>query len=107
MGNNIYPARAGEVLRAYILKRHEEVSMSANMATVVVERLFDGLIMLLFVFLALPISNFSPRYETIVTLFSAIFFGALVLFLALATRPHTARIWYSRLLALCLPERFP
>lgn len=106
MGNNIYPARAGEVLRAYILKRREQVSMSANMATVVVERLFDGLTMLLFVFLALPISNFNPRYEAIVTLFSALFFGALVLFLALAMRPHTARAWYTRLLALCVPQRF-
>jgi uncharacterized protein (TIRG00374 family) len=29
MGNNIYPARAGEVLRAVILKRREGVSVSA------------------------------------------------------------------------------
>src|SRR5512141_1702931 len=50
MGNNIYPARAGEVLRAVILKRNERVSVSASRATIVVERIFDGVVMLGFVF---------------------------------------------------------
>src|SRR5206468_563912 len=54
MGNNIYPARAGEVLRSYILKKRVGVPMSASLATVVVERLFDGVVMLLFVFVSLP-----------------------------------------------------
>jgi GTP-binding protein Era len=38
MGNNIFPLRAGEVLRAYVLKRSEDVSMSSSLATIVVER---------------------------------------------------------------------
>ena len=29
MGNNIYPARAGELLRAYVLRRKENVPISA------------------------------------------------------------------------------
>src|SRR3990172_7270887 len=49
MGNNIYPARIGEVLRAYVLKRKEEVPISANLATIVIERIFDGVVMLGFV----------------------------------------------------------
>ncbi|MEY4222438.1 MAG: hypothetical protein RL334_1080, partial [Chloroflexota bacterium] len=44
MGNNIYPARIGEVLRAYILKRKCGVAASATLATVVVERVFDGVV---------------------------------------------------------------
>ena len=44
MGNNVYPARAGEVLRSYVLRKREGISMSASLATVVLERLFDGLI---------------------------------------------------------------
>ena len=51
MGNNIYPARAGEVLRAAILKRHEGVPISASLATIIVERIFDAVVMLMFVFL--------------------------------------------------------
>lgn len=54
MGNNIYPFRAGELLRSYVLKRREQVEMSASLATVIVERVFDGLVMLMFVFVALP-----------------------------------------------------
>ena len=54
MGNNIFPFRVGELLRAYVLKRNEQVSISSSLATIVVERIFDGLTMLLFVFVALP-----------------------------------------------------
>ena len=54
MGNNIYPARAGEVLRAVILKQREGVPVSASLATVIVERIFDGVVMLGFVFVNLP-----------------------------------------------------
>ena len=54
MGNNIYPARAGEVLRAVILKQREDVPVSASLATVIVERIFDGVVMLGFVFINLP-----------------------------------------------------
>src|SRR5512138_2946430 len=54
MGNNIYPARAGEVLRAVILKRREGVSVSASLATIIVERIFDGVVMLAFIFVNLP-----------------------------------------------------
>jgi len=54
MGNNIYPARAGEVLRAVVLQRKHNVAVSASLATIVVERIFDGVVMLAFVFINLP-----------------------------------------------------
>ncbi|EKV57702.1 lysylphosphatidylglycerol synthase transmembrane domain-containing protein [Brachyspira hampsonii] len=41
MGNNILPAKLGEVARAYILGIKENVSKSALIASVVTERLFD------------------------------------------------------------------
>src|SRR5690606_24233893 len=47
MGNNVYPFRAGEVIRAYVLERNEGVRISASLATIVVERIFDGLVMLI------------------------------------------------------------
>lgn len=106
MGNNIYPARAGEVLRAYILKRKEDVSLSANMATVVAERIFDGLTMLLFVFATLPFSHLAQQYERIVVGFSALFFGALLLFLLLASRPAWAHRILNLVLQYMVPERF-
>ena len=81
MGNNVYPARAGEVLRSYVLKRKEGVPVSVSLATVVLERLFDGLVMLLFVFLTLPFAPLPAGYAALVTLFSVVFFVALVVFL--------------------------
>jgi uncharacterized protein (TIRG00374 family) len=53
-GNNIFPARAGEVLRAVVLKRHEGVAISASLATIIVERVYDGVVMLAFISLTCP-----------------------------------------------------
>lgn len=105
-GNNIYPARAGEVLRAYILREQEGISVSANMATVVVERLFDGLVMLAFVMFTLPFANFGDRYNNFVFFFSFLFMGALAVFLVMAARPK----WIEQVVAVVLrylvPVRF-
>ena len=87
MGNNVYPARAGEVLRSYILKRREAVPVSVSLTTVVLERLFDGLVMLLFVFVTLPFAPLPASYTVLVSIFSVIFLVALAVFLALAIRP--------------------
>jgi uncharacterized protein (TIRG00374 family) len=89
MGNNVYPFRAGEVLRSFVLQRQEDVPMSASLATVIVERVFDGLVMLLFVFIALP---FAPTpgegTRSLVIIASIGFFLALILFFALAAMPE-------------------
>lgn len=44
--NGIFPARAGEFARAYVVGKKENMTFSAAFATVVVERIFDGLTML-------------------------------------------------------------
>lgn len=90
MGNNIYPFRAGEVLRSYVLMRREEVPMGASLATVIVERVFDGLVMLVFVFAALPLAPIpSQAVQTTVTIASMAFFAALILFFGMAAYPQT------------------
>lgn len=43
MANSIFPARAGEFLKAYLLGKREKMSKSTCFATVVLERLWDGL----------------------------------------------------------------
>ncbi len=103
-GNNIYPARAGEVIRSYVLKKNEDISISGSLATVLVERIFDGLVMLLFVFLALPFVPTIPgQYRTFVIALSVIFGAALVVFIALAARPHWVMRLYSPLATRFLP----
>lgn len=112
MGNNIYPARAGEVLRAVILKRKEGVSVSASLATIIVERIFDGVVMLAFVFVNLPelarltgSSGFVGNIQQVAVIGAGVFLGALVVFLLAAMFPHRtmkAGLWFIRF----LPQRF-
>ena len=47
MANNLLPVRLGEVVRSYYLGQREGVSKSAALATIVLERVFDGLTLLL------------------------------------------------------------
>jgi len=108
MGNNIYPARAGELLRSYVLKRETGVRMSASLATVVVERLFDGLVMLLFVFVALPFVDLDGALEgfrPVVASLTALFVGALAAFLMLAARPALARSVYTPVVRAIVPAQ--
>lgn len=105
-GNNVYPARAGEVLRAYVLKRKEGVPISASLATILVERVFDGLVMLLFVFIALPFAPSLEEYRQFVTLISLAFFAALAVFFWAAFQPDRVRDLYFRLGHPLVPARF-
>lgn len=100
MGNNVYPARAGEVLRAVILKRREGVPVSASLATIIVERIFDGVVMLAFVFVNLPelaklsgSSGFVGNIQQVAVIGTGVFIGALVVFLLAAMFPQwTAKV---------------
>jgi len=109
MGNNIYPARAGEFLRSYVLKADTGIRMSASLATVVVERLFDGLTMLLFIFVALPFVRFEgdlledPLYRNLVVFATILFLAALGTALFFAGRPHLVRGLYQRVVGILVP----
>lgn len=46
MANNILPARLGEFVRAYVLGRKEGVRKTTTLATIFIERIFDGLSLL-------------------------------------------------------------
>jgi uncharacterized protein (TIRG00374 family) len=85
MGNNIYPARAGEILRAYVLRRKRAVPISASLATIIVERAFDGLVMLAFVFLNLSHLERLTTYSGLAgSIRSLALWGAIAFALALA-----------------------
>jgi glycosyltransferase 2 family protein len=58
MGNNLLPARIGEFLRAYSLSRMEPVPIVASFASLVIERLFDGVIVIALLFIAMSLPGF-------------------------------------------------
>ncbi|HEY1409917.1 MAG TPA: lysylphosphatidylglycerol synthase transmembrane domain-containing protein [Promineifilum sp.] len=107
MGNNVYPFRAGELLRAFLLRQQEDVSMSSSLATIIVERVFDGLVMLLFVFVALPFAPLpSDAIRMVVIAGSVVFLSVLFLFFAVAAVPRRFLGLAGWLSGHLLPERF-
>jgi len=87
-----------------LLKRRQNVSFSASIATILVERVFDGLVMLLFVFIALPFAPGLPDWlRQTVILASVAFFGALVVFLVMAALPQTSRTIYHWVISRFMP----
>jgi uncharacterized protein (TIRG00374 family) len=113
MGNNIYPARAGEVLRAIILKRKEGVAISATLATIIVERIFDGVVMLGFVFINLPelakltgSSGFLGNIQQAAVIGAAVFLGALTVFLLAAMFPRRTEKIGAWFIFRLIPQKY-
>ena len=113
MGNNIYPSRAGELLRAYVLRRREQVPISSSFATIVVERAFDGIVMLAFVFINLPklaglavYSGFTGTIQELALWGAAAFLAAVVLFFLMAAFPEISLRIITRLVNRWVPNRF-
>jgi hypothetical protein len=112
MGNNIYPARAGEVLRAVILNRRENVSISSSLATIIAERIFDGVVMLGFIFINLSElasltgdAGLIGNIQQVALVGTGIFSAALLLFLLAAVFPLKANEVGQWVIRSLLPER--
>jgi glycosyltransferase 2 family protein len=113
MGNNIYPARAGEVLRAVVLKKKENVSISASLATIIVEKFFDAVVMLGFVFVNLPelaklqgSSGFVGSIQQVAIIGTILAFIILVIFLLAAMFPMVAAKFGQWFIDRLMPKRF-
>jgi hypothetical protein len=112
-GNNVFPARVGEVLRAFVLYMDHQIPVSASLATIIVERVFDGVVMLGFVFVNLGElasltsgSGFIGSIRTLALVGTSLFLGVLAVFLLAAMFPeHTERLANS-LANRLLPLRY-
>jgi len=92
MGNNVYPFRTGEVLRLVLLQRNTGIPVSRSAIVTVVERVFDGLVMLSFVVFGLALLNVESTWLSEMAAIATPFFAAaLMIFFALAARPNTFR----------------
>ncbi len=105
-GNNVYPFRAGELIRSYALKRTEGIAFMSSLATVFIERIFDGLVMLLFVFLALPlVPSIPPVYRNLVIVLTMMLVGATAVFMWMAAKPQRVESFYMWVSRKVLPAR--
>jgi hypothetical protein len=112
MGNNVYPARAGEVLRSILLKQSDDVPISGSLATIVVERLFDGITILALVLLNFrqlmqiaPDAEWMRRIQTGSILLGAIFALILLVFLAMLFLPKQTQAVSGWLIKKLLPQK--
>ncbi len=92
MGNNLYPFRSGEILRVILLQRNYGVPVTRAATTVFVERVFDGLVMLTFIAVALLFADIQAVEIKQVAMFATpIFVTAVAVFFILAARPNLLR----------------
>ena len=100
MANNVLPARLGEFVRAYALGRSEALPPSLPFATIVIERIFDGFTLLLFLVGGLSFLQPSRTLLWAAALTCVLYLGILGGLVALRTgRGLGLLTWAARALA--------
>ena len=102
--NNLLPARLGEIIRAYIIGKSESISRSAAFATIVVERVFDGLVLIGTLGILLLLHPFPSWVRSLGAIGTLMFLGAMAMLVSLHIwREKSVRI--IRRLTTWLPQR--
>lgn len=101
-GNVVLPARAGEFLRAYVLGRSTGLSKTGVFATLVVERIFDGLTVLLILLAVITLGVHNDILQTAGILGGIFYLGAMVALFLFMTKRH----WADALINRFLPDHW-
>ncbi len=99
-GNTVLPARAGEFLRAYVLGRSTGLSKTGVFATLVVERIFDGLTVLLVLVVVVILGVRNEILQTAGILGGIFYVGAVIAVLLFMAKRH----WADTLINRFLPQ---
>ena len=106
MANNILPLRMGDFYRAYFTGKREGVSKGATLVTVGVERIFDGLTMLILLassFMFYPVSDATVKLA--IQWGTLLFLSALVACYLVVLNRNVAN-WILERILILMPERF-
>jgi uncharacterized protein (TIRG00374 family) len=103
--NNIYPFRTGEIVRVLLLRQRNEVSAAAGLASILVERVFDGLTMILFLILAALIGGIPDDLRYMVWVALGVFGAALASVYALVLWSAPIQRLTDRLIVRFVPQR--
>ncbi len=87
MANDVLPLRAGEAARAYLLWSKERLDPAATVATIVVERILDGLVLTGFLVGASLLIRLDSWLAQLAWVAGAVFLVAVVAVVALAVVP--------------------
>lgn len=122
MANNVLPMRVGELARSYYLSTREPVRGSTALATILIERVFDGLVLLFFLAVSalfLPVTGLTdkvsetvelplglePSGALVAALVIAPFVGVLTMMVLAALYPETFVRWVERF-ARFAPDKY-
>src|SRR5437660_5731805 len=103
--NNLLPLRMGEIARAYLLSRWCRVQYGATIASLVVERVLDGLSLAVLLLVSLTLVS-APGYLLVVCVLAAAGFMGGALLLALATWRATGLVDLAGFFTRFLPAHF-
>ena len=104
MVNNLIPARAGELVRAYIVGEREKVSKMAALGTIAVDRVFDGITLLPILLIVGAVSGVNSELRTIAIWMTLLFGLGLAVLVAFALSEGLSR-WSVALALRLVPAR--
>ena len=103
MTNNLLPARLGEVVRAYVTGKREHTSRSAMFASIVLERIFDGMVIVLLFLATMFITGLRHPLLFSVAWMSSVVFALGFGFLLLLTYRRTTALAIADKVMVMLP----
>lgn len=104
-GNFVLPARAGEFLRAYVLGRSTGLSKTGVFATQVVERIFDGLTVLLILLGVIIFGVHDEKLQAIGLVGGLFYVGAMVGLIVYMAKRHWADLLINKFFPHHLAQR--
>lgn len=106
MVNNVLPARIGELVRAYVLGRRENISKSLVFGTILLERTFDGLSVFLFLGILLFVCPFPDKVKTMGFIITGVYALAIAFFFLLKTHKEfvVKKLGFSKRLSCIVSE---
>lgn len=103
--NNLLPIRAGEIVRAVLVERSTGSARMLVLGTIVVERVFDGLVLALFLGVALATAGSNDTLQVLALIASAGFLALTAILAWISAAPEYSSARIVRLLRF-VPVRF-
>lgn len=105
MVNNLLPGRIGELVRAYMVGKKENISKSAVLGTIIVERIFDGLALIFITLLFSLIQPLDDFLKKLLAIMTSVFIGLFLLSILMVSFPAAFQKGIDRLF-LFIPQKY-
>jgi glycosyltransferase 2 family protein len=109
MANNLLPARIGEFARAYAMSRLEPIRMSGSFGSLLVERMFDAVMVIGLLIVALTWPGFPDAsgggYASAARVLGLLLVVGFALLLLMVSRPAASARLFERVAGRILPGR--